>query len=97
MSQYTTNTRDKLKSVAVKRLLCGGIGLHLFYVGRVKAGLIQLIIGLLLWGLAIDGIVEGQIAMTIAGLAFLVLINVPDFIKLKMGTFRDNVGNILRE
>lgn len=97
MSTYTTNTSDKNRATATKRLLCGGIGLHLFYVGRIRAGIIHLVIGLLLWGLAIAGITDKEPAMIISGIAFLVAINIPDFIKLKLGTFKDNVGNVLRE
>lgn len=97
MSQYTTSTSDRSKRTALKRMLCGGIGLHLFYVGRVKAGLFHLFLAFLMWMLVVGGIVEREIAMVLAGLFFLVAINVPDFIRLKIGTFRDNVGNVLRE
>lgn len=97
MSNYVTSTSDKSKKKAKKLLLCGGIGLHLFYVGRIKVGLIRAFIGILLWVLTIDGIAELQPAMIVSGIGFLILINVFDFVKLSLGTFKDNVGDYLRE
>jgi restriction system protein len=44
MRNYTTNTSDKSKMMAL--ILCflgGGMGLHYFYVGRIKTGLIRMI------------------------------------------------------
>ena len=97
MANYTTSTSDKSKGTAIKRLLCGGIGLHLFYVGKIKAGIIRLILGVLLWVLFITGIAEGEPAMIWSGIGLLILFNVFDLIKLAMGTFTDNVGNYLRQ
>jgi hypothetical protein len=96
MAKYTTNTSDKSKGKALKLLLLGGIGLHLFYVGRIKAGLIRLMLGILLWVLFITGIAEKEPAMIASGIVFLVLINAIDLVKLALGTFKDNVGNNLR-
>lgn len=96
MANYTTSTSDKSKKKAMKLLLCGGLGLHLFYVGRVKAGLIHAFIGVLLWALFIAGISEGEPAMIAAGIGFLILFNIPDLIKLSLGKFKDNVGDYLR-
>lgn len=96
MANYTTSTSDKSKKSAMIRLVCGFVGLHLFYVGRIKAGLIRLIFGLLVWSLIITGIKDGDAAIAIAGVVFLIAVNVPDLIKLALGTFKDNVGNVLR-
>jgi restriction system protein len=44
MANYTTNTSDKSKSTALIVCIIGGIiGLHYFYVGRIKTGLIRMI------------------------------------------------------
>lgn len=96
MANYTTETSDKLKKKAIKLLCVGFIGLHLFYVGRVKAGIIRLVWGLLCWILIISGISSNEIAMILSGIFFMVVANIPDLIKLLLGTFRDNVGNPLR-
>lgn len=99
MANYTTSTSDKSRKAAIKRLFIGGIGLHLFYVGRIKHGLYRLIAGLICWIAIIGGIVDSEIRLPgiLGGLFFLILINVPDFIKLIFGSFRDNVGNPLRD
>lgn len=97
MSQYTTSTSDKSRFTAINCLLCGGVGLHLFYVGRVKAGLVHLLFGLLAWALVIDGIFELEPGMIFGGVAVLLIANVPDLARLLLKTFRDNVGDVLRE
>lgn len=96
MANYTTSVSDKSKNKAIKLLLCGGVGLHLFYVGKIKVGLIRLVLGILLWYLFITGITEGEIAMILGGIGFLVLFNLVDLFKLMLGTFKDNVGAVLR-
>lgn len=96
MANYTSQTSDKEKAVARKKLLTGGIGLHLFYVGRIKAGIIRLALGIICWILLIFGIFNLEPAGIAGGAIFLILINIPDFIRLKLGTFRDNVGSCLR-
>lgn len=97
MANYVTNTSDKTKKDAKKRLLIGGVGLHYFYVGRIKAGVVHLILGAFLWMAVIGGIFEKEFAMTAAGAFFLIAINLFDFIQISMGKFKDNVGNFLRE
>ena len=97
MANYTTNTSDKLKKKAKKLLLMGGLGFHLFYVGRIKFGIVRFIIGVLLWVLFFTGIAEGEFGMIFGGIVFLVIFNAVDYIKLCLGTFRDNVGAFLRE
>lgn len=97
MANYTTSTSDKSKKKAITRLLIGGIGLHLFYVGRIKAGIIRLALGILCWVLIISGIGDASAEMIFGGIFFLVAFNIADLIKLLLGSFRDNVGCALRE
>lgn len=96
MANYTTQTSDKSKKKAIKLLLFGGIGLHLFYVGRIKVGLIRCVLGILLWYLFIDGIVQGYTPEIFAGIVFLILLNILDLINLSLGRFKDNIGSYLR-
>lgn len=98
MANYTTSTSDKSRDRAVKLLLCGGIGLHYFYVGRIKAGLIHCIIGLALYGAIVASILDAELhAAILPGILMLLAFNVPDLIRLKLGKFRDNVGDYLRQ
>ena len=97
MANYTTSTSDKSRDKAVK-LLCGGIGLHYFYVGRIRAGLIHCIIGLALYGMIVMSILDAELhAAILPGIFMLLVFNVPDLIRLKLGKFRDNVGDYLRQ
>lgn len=96
MATYTTVTSDKKKKTALTLLLIGGIGLHLFYVGRIKSGLIRFFLGTLFWSLIIGGIHDLEVEMVVGGIAFLVIFNVVDLVKLLLGAFRDNVGAALR-
>lgn len=98
MANYTTSTSDKSRDRAVKLLLCGGIGLHYFYVGRIKAGLIHCVIGLALYGAIVASILDAELhAAILPGILMLLAFNVPDLIRLKLGKFRDNVGDCLRQ
>lgn len=98
MANYTTSTSDKSRDRAVKLLLCGGIGLHYFYVGRIKAGLIHCVIGLALYGAIVASILDAELhAAILPGILMLLAFNVPDLIRLKLGKFRDNVGDYLRQ
>lgn len=100
MANYTTSTSDKSKDKAIKLLLCGGIGLHYFYVGRIKAGLIHVVIGFVFWMGVLAALFEGAGSEKLISLWILFLLvcfNVPDLIRLKLGKFRDNIGNALRE
>lgn len=110
MSSYTTNTSDKSKKQALKLLWMGGLGFHLFYVGRIKAGIVRFFFGFIFWIMAIMGVVNPEefaggdmppaaaaISMVIGALICLFIFNLPDLIKLHLGTFKDNVGNPLRE
>lgn len=97
MANYTTNTSDKSKSKAKRLLLCSGLGLQYFYVGKIKMGLIRFILGILLWVLFITGIAEGEAAMIAAGIGFLIAINLFELVKISLGKFKDNIGNYLRQ
>lgn len=98
MANYTTSTSDKSRDRAVKLLLCGGIGLHYFYVGRIRAGLIHCVIGLALYGAIVASILDAELhAAILPGILMLLAFNVPDLIRLKLGKFRDNVGDYLRQ
>ena len=89
MVKYATAVSDKSKSKAIKwePLLLGGLGFHLFYVGRIKAALVRFVLGALFWGLLIDGIAEGLFPLILSGIGCLIVFNIFDFVKLKLGTF----------
>lgn len=97
MAIYTSNTSDKSKKKAKKLLLMGGLGFHLFYVGRIKYGIIRFVLGILFWVLLFTGIAEGEFGMIFGGIVCMIVFNIVDYIKLCLGTFRDNVGAFLRE
>ncbi len=103
MANYTTSTSDKSKDEALKRWKLGALGLfglEYFYVGRVKAGIVRVLIGVFLILGIFSGLIGGSIDFlsAIIGLPILwAIIATPNFYRLKMGTFRDNVGNPLRE
>lgn len=97
MANYTTNVSDKSKKKALTLLLSGGLGLHLFYVGRIKAGIIRFLLALVFWiGFIIGGIAISEWGMVLMGFGLLILFNIFDLVKLLLGTFRDNIGNYLR-
>ena len=97
MANYTTSTSDKSKKKAIKLLLCGGIGLHLFYVGKIKVGIVRFVLGIICWiGFIIGGIAISEWGMVLMGLVLLILLNIFDLVKLLLGTFKDNVGDNLR-
>ncbi len=97
MANYTSSTSDKSKKKAIRFLLFGGIGLHRFYVGKIKSGIVAFVFGLFCWIMIISGIKETEAVAIGIGLVLLALANVPDLIKLALGTFRDNVGQPLRQ
>lgn len=96
MANYTTNVSDKSKKKALRLLLLGCVGLHLFYVGRIGTGIIRFIIGVGLWaGMVImmhEGVAEAIPVTILAHLLF----NGLDLVKLILGKFKDNVGNYVR-
>lgn len=93
MAIYTTHTSDKLRKKALILLACGGIGLHLFYVGKIKAGIIRFVLGLFAWVLIFHGTSDS----VFGGVAVLIIFNIVDLVKLLLGTFQDNVGEYLRQ
>lgn len=97
MANYTANTSDKSKSKAIKLCCAGFIGLHAFYVGKIKSGIIHLILGLFWWGVLITSIAEKELALSIVAVVLLVGCSLPDLIKLFLGSYRDNVNAPLRE
>lgn len=97
MASYTSSTSDKSKKKAIRLLLSGGIGLHRFYVGKIKSGIVALVLGLICWIVIIDGLLNLDIEMLIGGIALLLLLNISDLVKLLLGSFRDNVGQPLRQ
>lgn len=104
MANYTTSTSSKSKRKAIKLLLSGGIGLHLFYVGRIGAGLLRLVFGIGMWAIMIGSVVSPEtwgltntdVPMVLIGVVALIAFNIVDFFKLLLGKFRDNVGDYLR-
>lgn len=100
MANYVTNTSDKSRKKAIKLLLIGGLGFHLFYVGRIIAGIIRFAICLFMW-LGFLGGLNSNDADRFEYIAFCLIViglfNLTDLIKLLLGTFKDNVGNYLRE
>lgn len=99
MANYVTNTSDKSRKKALRKLFTGGIGLHYFYVGRIGAGILYMIFGIAIWGIIIGSLIDPELPTEafFAGILMLVLYNLPSFIKLKLGKFKDNIGNYLRE
>lgn len=97
MANYTTNVSDKTKLKCKRLMLLGGLGFQYFYVGKIKTGLIRAVLGILLWVLFIRGILESETAMIVAGIGFLLAINLFELIKLSLGKFKDNIGNYVRQ
>lgn len=97
MANYGTVTSDKSKAKAKKLLLYGGLGLHYFYVGRIKAGIGHFLLGLISYIMIIGGVVDKTWWTLIIGLLYLAVANLIDLYKISMGKFKDNVGQFLRE
>lgn len=107
MSKYTTNTSDRKKKTATLWWAIGAIGLlgfEYFYVGKIKKGIIKTIIGIFLI-MAFSTIISaspastgidkgGAVATTVIMWA---IFSVPNFVRISLGVFRDNVGAALRE
>lgn len=55
---------DKKIAAGVLGILLGGLGIHKFYLGYTKEGIIQLILGFLCGIGAIIGLIEGIIYLT---------------------------------
>jgi len=92
MANYGTITSDKKRKTALILCLLGGfLGLHRLYVGKIKSGLIFLIIGLVCVGSSfVDPVV-------LPSLLVMYLFAIPDLVKILLGIYKDNVGAHLRE
>ena len=54
--------------------------------------------GLALYGMIVASILDAELhAAILPGIFMLLVFNVPDLIRLKLGKFRDNVGDYLRQ
>lgn len=103
MSKFVTGCSEHSKKAVTKAWaigVFGTLGLHFFKVGRIKHGAARLLFGLFMWGILIFGIwpdaniaTPGKVLMTL----FLFVPSVVDRFKLYMGTFKDNIGNYVRE
>lgn len=97
-----SNISDKSKVKARKYLFMGGLGFHLFYVGRIGAGMLRFLFGIGTWFLMLcsvfspDTVGIGAFPMIPLGLLMLVIFNIWDLIKISLGKFKDNIGNYLR-
>lgn len=106
MASYTTPTSDKSKLEALswwRRGIFGFLGLEYFYVGKVKVGAIRSIIGsFLLLGMLSNIISSAKMGLSgiLAWLLLTVIIwaisAMPNYYRIKIGVFRDNVGLPLR-
>jgi len=56
---------EKKVAAGILGILLGGLGIHKFYLGYTKAGIIQLVIGVATCGIAgIIGLIEGILYLT---------------------------------
>lgn len=98
MANYVTHTSDKKKKTALVFWavgLIGILGLEYLYVGKIKTGIIRLVIGSIVL-MAFYGMkgAEGEVPMSIV---FWVVVAVPNLVRILLGTFRDNVGAPIRK
>lgn len=96
MANYTTSVSDKKKKTCLILLVAGFLGFHAFYVGKIKWGIIHFLLGSCFWAVIIDGIKTGESPMIAAGLVGLIAVCVPELFKILTGTYRDNIGNVIR-
>lgn len=104
MANYTTGSSDKKKDIAKKKCFTLGIfGAHMFYVGKIKAGIVYFVIGFfcaIFFVTGIAGIVTAKGTEGLVGILFLaiwyVIVALKDGIRILLGTFKDNVGAPLR-
>lgn len=99
MSTYTTGTSDKKKRKALIWWLVGLVGLlglENLYVGKIKMGLIRIVIGLLWAGITFTAFGDPDVP-NIVFILIWVAIAIPNLFKILLGTFHDNIGNALRE
>lgn len=104
MANYVTQTSDKSRAVALQKWKkgCFGVfGLETFYVGKIARGIGHFAAGLFFFEFvfaALYGIfTEFNFAGIIPVSIYWAILAVPNLYRLKMGTFRDNIGAVLRE
>lgn len=98
MSQYTTNTSDKKKKKALLFWAIGCIGIlgfEYFYVGRIKNGIIRLIIGVFI--LLSFSAMQGTDSAFPVTFIFWAIAALPNLFRIFFGVFRDNTNVALRE
>lgn len=98
MAKYTSSTSDKSKKTALIVWAVGGLGilgLENFYVGKVKAGLIRICVGIIV--IITMAAMKGTEAFVPLCLSLWAVVSLPNFFRLLFGTFRDNVGEPLRK
>ena len=98
-NKYATNTSSKKKKTAliVWAVGCLGLlGLENFYVGKIKNGLIHFVLGFFASFLVFI-LLKGESDEVVLGVALWAICAVPNLVKLLLGTFRDNVGEPLRQ
>lgn len=107
MANYTTSVSDISQRQLMKawtRGLLGTLGLHFFKLGRIKRGIVRLLWGVIMWTAAILVALDPEIRAADGGafasiviLFFLFIPSIIDLVRIKLGVFRDNVGNVVRE
>lgn len=107
MSQYTTNTSDRKKKTATLWWTIGAVGLlglEYLYVGKIKKGIVKMLFGfcvLIAFATVIStpqASMEADKGGAIAAMVIMwAIFAVPNFVRIKLGVFRDNVGAALRE
>lgn len=99
MANYTTNTSDITKKQIMKAWavgLLGMLGFQYFKVGRIKPGMVRLLIGVLFLGAFVFSLPDPKVPAPV----FLIvpaILSIVDLIRIRLGVFRDNVGNTIRE
>ena len=104
MPKYTTATSDKSKKRALfwwKVGLFGLCGFEYFYVGKIKAGIIRSLIALFMLSMELSFINHPEDSevfwpMTAVFALVWVILVLINLFKLKLGKFKDNVGEYLR-
>lgn len=105
MANYVTGTSDKLKKKAVLwwEIGCFGLfGFEYFYVGKVKQGIIRLILAIFMIGVEVTVLTDPEnhsivLPMTISLVAVWAVLALINLFKIKIGTFKDNAGQNLRQ
>ncbi len=99
MANFTSNASDKSKKTALLIWAIGALGflgLENFYVGKIKNGLIHVVLGA--FGLMTVYTMANMGDNMVIPMSIIVwaIFGGPNFVKLLLGSFRDNVGAPLR-